>query len=87
MPEGKHKISREIKEAALNMSRQGVSDDQIKEYLGISRQSMRRLRVTYRETGEVVRIPACPGRPHILDGLDARVGPFLFILHCTNFSS
>ncbi|KAH9011360.1 hypothetical protein EDB84DRAFT_1648685, partial [Lactarius hengduanensis] len=65
-------FSREIKEVALHMSHQGMSDADIEEYLGISERSMRRLRATYLATGEVVRIPVCPGRPRLLDSLDSR---------------
>lgn len=78
----KRHISRETKEIALKMSQQGLSDEEIEQYLGISGRAMRRLRATYRETGEVVRIPACPGkRPRILDGLDAQVCSFFLFLH------
>ncbi|KAH9008211.1 hypothetical protein EDB84DRAFT_1258323, partial [Lactarius hengduanensis] len=73
-------FSREIKEVALHMSHQGMSDADIEEYLGISERSMRRLRATYLATGEVVRIPVCPGRPRLLDGLDSRIHSFLFFI-------
>ena len=80
-------ISREIKEAALKMSQEGVSDNLIKQYLGISERAMRRLRATHRETGEVVRVPVCPGRPRALDGLDARVCSLFLSLYClTDYS-
>ncbi|KAH9031184.1 hypothetical protein EDB84DRAFT_1578821 [Lactarius hengduanensis] len=72
-------FSREIKEVALHISHQGMSDADIEEYLGISERSMRRLRATYLATGEVVRIPVCPGRPRLLDGLDSRVRSFHFV--------
>ena len=75
----RHHISREIKEAALKMTQEGLSDPQVEQFLGISGRAMRRLRQTYQETGEAVQIPACPGRSRILDGLDARVRPLLFI--------
>ena len=71
-------ISREIKEAALKMFQQGLTNQQIEQFLGISERAMRRLRATFHATGEVVRIPPCPGRPRLLDGLDARVCLFLF---------
>ena len=75
----RHHISREIKEAALKMTQEGLSDPQVEQFLGISGWAMRRLRQTYQETGEAVWIPACPGRSRILDGLDAQVRPLLFI--------
>ena len=68
---GTRHISREIKEAALKMSQEGLSDQLIEQFLGVSGRAMRRLRETYHATGDVVRIPACSGRPHLLDGLDA----------------
>ena len=75
---GTRHISREIKEAALKMSQEGLSDQLIEQFLGVSGRAMRRLRETYHATGDVVRIPACPGRPRLLDGLDARVRLFPF---------
>ncbi|KAH9019503.1 hypothetical protein EDB85DRAFT_1845176, partial [Lactarius pseudohatsudake] len=72
-------FSREIKEVALHMSHQGMSDADIEEYLGISERSMRRLRATYLATGEVVQIPVCPGWPRLLDGLDSHVRSFHFV--------
>jgi transposase len=75
---GRRHISREIKEAALSMTRRGLPDADIEEHLGISARTMRRLRETFRITGNVVRIPVCPGRPRLLDGLDARVSLFAF---------
>ena len=58
------------------MSQEGFSDQLIEQFLGISERAMRRLRETYHATGDVVSIPACPGWPCLLDGLDAQV-------HCT----
>ena len=50
-----------------------VDDNGIRRFTGISERSMRRLRKTYNETGEVVQTPVCPGRPRIPDSLDADV--------------
>ena len=77
-------ISREIKEAAFKMSQEGLSDEQIEQFLGIGGRTMRRLRATYHATGAVVQIQACPGRPRLLDGLDARVRLFPFIFRLYN---
>ena len=57
----------------MKMSQEGVSDDLIKQYLGISEWAMQRLRATHHETGEVVCVPVCLGWPCTLDGLDAQV--------------
>jgi hypothetical protein len=61
---------------------ENVDDDHIRRYTGISQRAMRRLRKTYHETGEVVRVPVCPGRPRILDSLDADVSciSIIFVL-------
>ena len=75
-------ISQEIKEVALKMSQEGLSDKQIEQVLGISGCTMRQLRAMHLETSGVVLIPACQGRPRALDGLDARVGLFPLFLHC-----
>ena len=53
------------------MSQEGLSDEQIEQFLGIGGWTMRQLRVTYHATGAVVQIQACPGQPRLLDGLDA----------------
>ena len=71
-------ITQELKDIALHMSlNEKVSDRNIRRYTGISERAMKRLRKTFRETGETVRKPAFPGRPHILDGLDAHVSFFI----------
>ena len=62
---------------ALRMSQKNVSDKKIRRYTGISEGSLRYLQKTYRETGEVVRVPVCPGRPRTLDSLDANVSCIL----------
>lgn len=51
----------------------GIPDLQIKKFTGISVRSLKRLRQTYRETGEVVRVPVSAGRPRTLNGLEANV--------------
>lgn len=57
---------------------EGLSDSQILSYIGISGRAMRRLRQTYRETGETIRTPVVQGRPRLLDTLDALVR-YLFL--------
>ncbi|CDO71087.1 hypothetical protein BN946_scf184844.g91 [Trametes cinnabarina] len=65
-------ISKELKDLALKMSLvHGLPDKKIKRYTGISIRALKRLRQTYRETGETVRTPVCSGRPRNLDALDA----------------
>ena len=51
----------------------GVCDRDIHRYTGISQRAMKRLRKTYRETGEVAKVLVCTGRPRLLDSLDAGV--------------
>ncbi|OAX39935.1 hypothetical protein K503DRAFT_39942 [Rhizopogon vinicolor AM-OR11-026] len=64
-------IRKERKQVALQMSLLNVKDRTIHRYTGISERSMRYIRKTFRETGEIVRTPVCAGRPRILDSLDA----------------
>ena len=67
-------ISRECKDIALHMSlNEKLSDKTIRRLTGISERAMKRLRRTFRETGELVRNPEFPGRPRFLDSLDACV--------------
>jgi predicted transcriptional regulator of viral defense system len=64
-------ISNELKETALSMSLQGVTDTEIREYTGISERSVMRLRSTYRNTGAVSRLS--PGRFRVLSSMEAKV--------------
>jgi transposase len=66
-------IPREQKELVLGMSQRNMHDREIRYLTGISERSMRYLRKTYRETGEVVRVPEVSGRPRTLDTFDANV--------------
>ncbi|KAH9061331.1 hypothetical protein EDB87DRAFT_1560502 [Lactarius vividus] len=70
---GRQFISQEIKEKAVELSLRGVADATIRECLGISQCTLRRLRQKFRQTGEVVQVPVCSGRPRLLDGLDVQV--------------
>ena len=82
-------IPKEYKDLALHMSlNEGISDNDIHRYIGISPRAMRRLRKTYQETGETTRTPVSPGRPRLLDTLDALVNHFslsLFLSHISQF--
>lgn len=74
-------IPKEYKEIALHLSlHNNVQDKDIRRYTGISERAMKRLRKTYRETGEVTRSPVCPGRPRLLHGLDADVRDVLSLV-------
>jgi transposase len=66
-------ISDELKEMALSMSLQGLRDLDIHEYTGISVRSLKRLRRTHRQTGEVSRKPIAPGRPRDLTSMHRKV--------------
>lgn len=76
---GRH-ISKERKQIALQMSVLGIRDPMICRYTGISERSLRYIRKTFRETGEVVRTPVCAGRPRVLDSLDANVSYCLILV-------
>jgi transposase-like protein len=76
-------IPKEYKDLAIHMSlNEGVSDDDIYRFIGISQRTLRRLRKTYQETGQTVRIPVSPGRPRLLDTLDSLVSHFLLFHYC-----
>ncbi|KAI0755317.1 hypothetical protein C8Q80DRAFT_1055452, partial [Daedaleopsis nitida] len=56
-------ISKEVKDLALCMSLlHGLSNKHVARYTGISIRALTRLRRTYRQTGQTVRIPAMYGR-------------------------
>ncbi|EGO01091.1 hypothetical protein SERLA73DRAFT_179149 [Serpula lacrymans var. lacrymans S7.3] len=48
----------------------GLSDRHVSHYLGISQQTIRRIRKTFRDTGEVGHQLACQGQSCALDGLE-----------------
>ena len=67
-------IPKAVKDVALHMmNEEALTDKLIHRYTGISVRSLKRLRQTYRETGETVRTPVCNGRPRDLDSLDTAV--------------
>jgi transposase len=67
-------ISDELKEMALSMSLQGLSDSDIREYTGISERSLKRIRKTYRAIGEVSgKKQTTPGRGRILTATEVKV--------------
>jgi hypothetical protein len=83
----RHHIPKEYKDLALHMSlNENVSDNDVHCYIGISPRAMRCLRKTYRETGETIRTPVSPGRPRLLDTLDALVSHSLLCLFSSHIS-
>jgi hypothetical protein len=75
-------IPKEYKEIALHISlHKNITDKDIHRYTGISERAMKHLRKNYRETGEVTQTPVCPGRPRLLDSLEADVSGVLVTLY------
>ena len=68
-----HYISDEVKEMALAMSLQGLSDLEIHQFTGISVRTVKRLWSTYREIGDVSRKPIVAGRPRSLTAMHRQV--------------
>ena len=68
---GRH-ISDELKDMALSMSLQGLTDAEVHECTGISVRSLKRLRSTHRRTGKVSRKPLVPGRPRDLTSMQTQ---------------
>ena len=54
---------------ALSMCLQGITDSEVHELTGISTRSLKRMRNTHRQCGEVSREPAVPGRPRTLTSM------------------
>ena len=73
-----HHISNDLKEMALLMSLQGLSNSEIREYTGISEQSLKRLRSTYRTIGVVSRKPLDTSRPRVLTAIEVKVRHNIF---------
>ncbi|KAH9975194.1 hypothetical protein BJV77DRAFT_931991, partial [Russula vinacea] len=70
-------ISDDIKEMALSMSLQGISQSDIREMTGVSERSLKRLRSTYRTTGAVSAKQIAPGRPRVLTAMEVE-----FLCNC-----
>lgn len=66
-------ISDELKEMALSMSLQGLSDIDIRDFTGISERSLKRVRSTFRDIGQVSRVPVSTGRYRMLTPMEAKV--------------
>ena len=67
-------ISTELKEKALLMSLDGMTDAEIREVTGISERSLKRVRSVYRRTGRVVPPPPIDlGRPRMLSAMHVKV--------------
>jgi transposase len=66
-------ISDDVKEMALSMSLQGIADSEIRELMGISERSLKRLRSSYRKAGVVSVKPVAPGRPRTLTAMAVQV--------------
>jgi hypothetical protein len=66
-------ISDDIKEMALSMSLQGISDSEIRELTGVSERSLKRLRSVHRQTGAVSSRPIDVGWPRILSAMAVQV--------------
>ena len=69
----RHHISDDVKELALSMSLQGITDSEICELMGISERSLKRLQSSYRKAGVVSVKPAAPGWPHNLTTMAVQV--------------
>jgi hypothetical protein len=82
---GRH-ISDELKEMALSMSLQGLRDFEVHEFTGISVQSVRRLRSTHCQIGEVSRKPIAPSQPRALTPMHRQVCFFTHSLNYCNYS-
>ena len=76
-------ISDDLKEMALSMSLQGLSDSDIREYTGISERSLKRLRSSYRAIGAVSRKPLDTGRPRVLTAIEVKVRHNLLLVNHT----
>ncbi|EGO04579.1 hypothetical protein SERLA73DRAFT_128607 [Serpula lacrymans var. lacrymans S7.3] len=67
----RHHIPKEQKILAYKLSCiHGLSNRHVSRYLGISQRTIRRIRKTFRDTGEVGHQPACQGQPCAFDGLE-----------------
>ena len=68
-----HHISDDLKEMALSMSLQGLSDSDIREYTRISEQSLKRLQSTYHATRTISHKASDMGRPCLLTAQEVKV--------------
>ena len=66
-------ISDDIKELALSMSLQGISDSEIRELTGVSERSLKRLRSTHCKTGVVSSRSIDASQPRMLSAMAVQV--------------
>ena len=66
-------ISDDMKEMALSLSLQGITDSEIRELMGISERSLKQLRSAYRSVGASSAKPIDPGRPRVLTAMAVQV--------------
>ena len=68
-----HHISDDLKEMALSMSLQGLSDSDIHKYTRISEHSLKCLQSSYCTTGAVSRKLLDTGHPCVLTAIEVQV--------------
>ena len=68
---GRH-ISNELKEMALAMSLQGLTDSEVHAFTGISVRSLKQLRNVHCRTGKVSRKALVPGQPRNLTSMQVQ---------------
>jgi transposase len=73
-------ISDKLKEMALSMSLQGLTDSEVHEFTGISVCSLKHLRSTHRCTGAVSCKPLAAGRPQNLTSMQRQ-----FLCECVEW--
>jgi transposase len=66
-------ISSDVKEVALSMCLQGLSDSAIRQYTGIGRRSMTRFRTAYHNNALPSLLPLEFGRPRMLNAIQVKV--------------
>jgi transposase len=72
------RISNNVKEVALSMYHQGLSDSAIHQYTGISMRSMVRLRSASRNHAFPSSLPVGFGRPRVLNSIQVKVCTQIF---------
>jgi hypothetical protein len=73
------RISNDVKEVALSMSCQGLSDSMIHQYTRISKRSMVRLQDAYRNYTFPASLLVGFGQPRMLNGIQVKVCVQFFI--------
>jgi transposase-like protein len=77
---GRRTIPNDVKETALCMSLQGMTDSDIRQITGVSERSLKRFRSTHRKNSAVSAKPPAGVEARLLTAMDVKARQTIFFL-------